>query len=83
MSSKNGSPDSNKENTNHNNNNSYSSSFNPLIEGLTLAQSSAIALIIISSEILEAAPHRYALAPDLLLRLFRTGYYQFLIMMFE
>jgi hypothetical protein len=56
LSSKNGSPDSNKENTNHDNNNSYSSSFNPLIEGLTLAQSSAIALITISSEILEAAP---------------------------
>ena len=52
MSSKNSSPYSNKKNTNHDNN----SSFNPLIEGLTLAQSSAMALITISSEILEAAP---------------------------
>ena len=52
MSSKNGSPDSNNKNTNHGNNNS----FNPLIEGLTLAQSNAVSLITISSEILEAAP---------------------------
>ena len=56
MSSKNSSPDSNKKNTNHDNRNSYNSNFNPLIEGLTLAQSSAMALITISSEILEAAP---------------------------
>jgi hypothetical protein len=56
LSSKNSSPDSNKKDTNHDNNNSYNSSFNPLIEGLTLAQLSAIALITMSSEILEAAP---------------------------
>lgn len=54
LSSKNSSPDSNGKNTNHENNNSYNSS--PLIEGLTLAESSAIALISLSSEILEAAP---------------------------
>jgi hypothetical protein len=52
LSSKNSSPDSNKNDTNNDNN----SSFNPLIEGLSLAQSSAMALITISSEILEAAP---------------------------
>ena len=52
MSSKNSSSDSNKKNVNHDNN----SSFNPLIEGLTLPHSSAIALITMSSEILEAAP---------------------------
>ena len=56
MSSNNGNPDSNKKNTNHDNNNSYNSSFNPLIEGLTLAQSTAISLITMSSQILEAAP---------------------------
>jgi hypothetical protein len=56
LSLKSGSPDSNKKNTNYDNHNSYNSNFNPLIEGLTLAQSSAIALITISSEILEAAP---------------------------
>jgi hypothetical protein len=56
LSSKNSSPDSNKKNTNHDNNKSYNSSFNPLIEGLTLAQSSAMTLITVSSEILEAAP---------------------------
>lgn len=50
--SSNSSPDSNKKNAHHDND----SSFNPLIEGLTLAQSSAIALITMSSEILEAAP---------------------------
>ncbi|NAL77849.1 hypothetical protein [Nitrososphaera sp. AFS] len=52
MSSKNSSPDSNKKDRTHDNN----SNFNPLIEGLTLAQSSAMALITVSSEILEAAP---------------------------
>ena len=56
MSSNNSSADSNKKNTNHDNNNSYNSSFNPLIEGLTLAQSTAISLITMSSQILEAAP---------------------------
>jgi hypothetical protein len=50
--SSNSSRDSNKNNTNYDNN----SSFNPLLEGLTLAQSSATALITLSSEILEAAP---------------------------
>jgi hypothetical protein len=50
--SSNSSRDSNKNNTNYDNN----SSFNPLLEGLTLAQSSAMALITLSSEILEAAP---------------------------
>jgi hypothetical protein len=52
LSSKNSSSDSNKKNVNHDNN----SSFNPLIEGLTLAQSTAISLITMSSQILEAAP---------------------------
>ena len=52
MSSNNSSADSNKKNTNHDNN----SSFDPLIEGLTLAQSTAISLITMSSQILEAAP---------------------------
>jgi hypothetical protein len=56
LSSKNGSPDSNKKNANYDNNNSYNNNFNPVIEGLTLARSSAIALITMSSEILEAAP---------------------------
>jgi hypothetical protein len=56
MSAKNSSHDSNKENTIHDNDNSYNSSFNALIDGLTLAQSSAMALITVSGEILEAAP---------------------------
>jgi hypothetical protein len=48
------SSDSNKRNIDDNNNNN--SSFNPLLEGLDLAQSSAIALINTYSEILKAAP---------------------------
>jgi hypothetical protein len=52
------SSDNNKQNIddNNNNNNNNNSSFNPLLEGLDLAQSSAIALINTYSEILKAAP---------------------------
>ena len=57
MSSKSSSSsDSNKQNIDDNNNNNNNSSFNPLLEGLDLAQSSAIALINTYSEILKAAP---------------------------
>jgi hypothetical protein len=51
------SSDNNKQNIDdNNNNNNNNSSFNPLLEGLDLAQSSAIALINTYSEILKAAP---------------------------
>jgi hypothetical protein len=49
------SSDGNKRNIDDNNNNN-NSSFNPLLEGLDLAQSSAIALINTYSEILKATP---------------------------